>query len=382
MDVITTSDLHELVSVESRWCVSIYMPTHPAGRDGQQDAVRLRNLVTTAEQQLIARGMPGQEAGEFLKAVLKLPHDPASWGKRKQGLAIFRSEKAFANYWLASPPDERVVVDRRFHIKRLLPAIDASPQFYVLAVSRNQIRLLKVTWHGMEMLRPPGLPTNIKEALNLQGADRGEQVHSGMRGDLGKEAGVFHGQGGHRDTRKEELVEYFRIIDESLHPVLRESSWPLVLAGVEYELAIFREVSNIGRVAEEMLYGSFDYVEDHTLYRQALPIAQRFYDKERRQALAKYRSLADTNRASDDVEKVVPAAYQGRIDTLLVDYRAEKFGRFDPEKNRVEFISEPDPAMDLVELATAQTILHKGTVYAATPDELHATGPLWATFRY
>jgi hypothetical protein len=358
------------------------MPTHPAGREGQQDAIRLRNLVTIAEQQLIARGMGGHQAGELLKAILKLPHDPASWKKRKQGLAIFRSEKAFTNYRLTTPLDELVVVDRRFHIKRLLPAIHASPQFYVLAVSCNRIRLLKVTWQGMEVLHPPGLPANIKEGLNLQGADRGEQVHSGMRGDLGKEAGVFHGQGGHRDTQKEELVEYFRIIDEALRPVLRESSWPLVLAGVEYELAIFREVSKYNHIAEEMLGGSYDYVEDQMLYLHALPLGQKFYDRQRCQAIARYQSLADTNLASNEVEQVVPAAYQGRVDTLLVDYRAETFGRFHPERSWIEFVSEPDPALDLVELTIAQTMLHKGAIYAATPDELHVAGPLWAIFRY
>jgi hypothetical protein len=234
----------------------------------------------------------------------------------------------------------------------------------------------------MEMLHPKGLPANIKEALNLQGADRGEQVHSGMRGDLGKEAGVFHGQGGHSDTQKEELVEYFRIINKSLRPMLRENSWPLVLAGVEYEMAIFREVSDDSRIAEEILSGNFDYVEDKTLCIKSLPLAQQFYDKQRHRAIAKYRSLADTNLAVDDVEKVVLAAFQGRVDTLLVDYRAGKFGRFDPQRNRIEFVNEEDPTMDLVELATAQAILHKGNVYGVTPDELHTAGPLWATLRY
>jgi hypothetical protein len=382
MNVVTTSDLYELASAESKWCVSIYMPTHPAGREGQQDAIRLRNLVTTAEELLQMRGMRRQQAVELLKAILKLPHDPASWSKRQHGLAIFRSEKAFTNYWLATPFDEFVAVDERFQIKRLLPAINASPQFYVLAVSRNRIRLLKVSWPGMEMVHPKGLPDNIKKALNLQGADRGEQVHSGMRGDLGKEAGVFHGQGGHRDTQKEELVEYFRIINESLRPVLREKSWPLILAGVEYEMAIFREVSDDIRITEEILNGNFDYVEDKTLYTQALPLTQKFYDKQRHQAIAKYRSLADTNLTVDDVEKVVLAAFEGRVGTLLVDYRAGKFGRFDPERNRIEFVSEEDPTMDLVEMATAQAILHKGNVYGVTSDELHTAGPLWATLRY
>ena len=75
MDVLTMSDLRNLASIESGRCVSIYMPTHPVGREGQQDAVRLKNLVAAAEQQLIERGMRGVEARELLKPVLKLPHD-------------------------------------------------------------------------------------------------------------------------------------------------------------------------------------------------------------------------------------------------------------------------------------------------------------------
>ncbi|MEX2306260.1 MAG: hypothetical protein WD738_01630 [Pirellulales bacterium] len=62
MDLLTASDLHDLVCIEADRCVSIYLPTHPTGREGQQDAVRLNNLVTAAEQQLIGRGMRGVEA--------------------------------------------------------------------------------------------------------------------------------------------------------------------------------------------------------------------------------------------------------------------------------------------------------------------------------
>jgi hypothetical protein len=358
------------------------MPTHPVGREGQQDAVRLKNLVTAAENQLIARGMRGVEAREFLGPMLKLPHDGAIWGKRQHGLAIFRSEGVLFNYWLATPLDEAVIVGQRFHVKRLLPAISASQQFYILAVSRNRVRLLKATWHGIENLHPPGLPANIKEGLNLQIADRGEQVHSAMRGDLGKEAGVFHGQGGHRDTLKEELVEYFRLIAESVRPVLRETPLPLILAGVEYELALFRKVSEYTHIADEMLRGSFDYVEDHTLYTQASQLAQRYYDTERQQALAKYNALADTSLASDDIKTIVPAAHQGRIDTLFADHRAEEFGRYCPEGNCIEMTSQRDPTLDLVDLSIAQTIRHNGTVYAAAPGELPSAGPLRAIFRY
>ncbi len=382
MDLLTCSDLRALASVDDGWCVSITMPTHPVGREGQQDAVRLKNLVTAAEKQLIARGMRGVEARELLAPMLKLPHEGAIWEKRRHGLAIFRSEEKLLVYWLAMPLDEAVIVGQRFYVKRLLPAIRVSQQVYVLAASRNHVRLLKSTWQGIENLRPPGLPANIKEALNLQVADRGEQVHSGMRGDLGKEAGVFHGQGGHSDTLKEELVEYFRLIDESVRPVLRETPLPLILAGVEYELALFRMVSEYTQIADETLHGNFDYVEDYALCTQASQLAQRYYDTERRQALARYCALADTNLASDNIAKIVPAAHQGRIDTLFADPRAEEFGRYCPDRNCIEITSQPDPTLDLVELSIAQTIRHNGTVYAAAAGELPSACPLRAIFRY
>jgi hypothetical protein len=381
MNVVTMSDVRELVSIEDGRCVSIYMPTHPTGREGQQDEVRLKNLIAAAEQQLLDRGMRRVEAQELLIPISKLPHY-AEWQQRKQGLAIFRSEATFAHYCLDVPVEEKLVVGRRFYVKHMLSAIGAKPEFFILSISRNKVRLLKATSQGCERLHPAGLPSSMKQGLNLQVADRGEQVHSGMRGGLGKEAGVFHGQGGHRDTMKDELVEYFQLINQSIRPVLRQASWPLILAGVEYEIAIFRQMSDYAHIAGEVLYGGFDYASDRKLYLQALPIAQRFYDADRQNAFKKYRALVDRHLASDDIEEILPAAHESKIDTLFVDRSAEIFGRFDPAKKTIDIVSERDPALDLVELATIQTIRHMGTLYAARRDELPSAVPMCAIFRY
>ena len=63
-------------------------------------------------------------------------------------------------------------------------------------------------------------------------------MHSAMRGSLGKQAAVFHGQGGHNETHKDDLLQYFRLVDASLETVLRESQAPLLLAGVDYLLPL------------------------------------------------------------------------------------------------------------------------------------------------
>jgi hypothetical protein len=382
METVTMFDLNDLVSIFKEHCVSVFMPTHSAGREGQQDAIRLKNLVAVAEKQLIERGMRSVVAREMLQPLLELPHDADVWPSRKQGLAMFRSVSEFVTYRVSAPLEEAVVVGRRFHIKQLLPALNTNPHFYLLAASRNQVRLLKATWHGCETLQPFDFPSNIEEALNLQGADRVEQVHSGARGDQRKEGAVHHGQGGHRDTLKSEITDYFRLIDKSLQAVLYETSWPLILAGVAYEMAIFRDVSRYTRIADEMLLGGFDHLDDRSLYEQALPLAQRHYEKLMSKALEKYDDLADTSRASHEIEKIVPAAHAGQVDTLFVDYRASEFGRFQPDTNWVEFTNQRDPSLDLVDLATAQTILHRGTVYAVPQAELGNCSPLRAILRY
>lgn len=42
-------------------------------------------------------------------------------------------------------------------------------------------------------------------------------------------------------------------------------------------------------------------------------------------------------------------------------------------------MEEADPSLELVELAIAKAIAHRGTVYGVTPEEVQSTGPLCFT---
>jgi hypothetical protein len=99
-------------------------------------------------------------------------------------------------------------------------------------------------------------------------------------------------------------------------------------------------------------------------------------------AIAKYRQLVGSERASNAVEQIVPAAHAGRIETLLVDPRGAIPGRFDEAMNSIDFITEREPEYDLVESSVAQTLLHRGTVYPVGREELPSSRWLRAIFRY
>jgi hypothetical protein len=379
MNAVITTELRKLVSADNGHSISIYLPVQAAGTDARQDAIRLKNSIVTAEQSLIQHGMSGKEAYEFLRPIIKLP-PRTNETQGAQGLAIFHSHTTTVHYYVDIPFDELLIVGCSFHLRPLLPAVCADPEYFVLAFSQNHVRLLKCTLHGFERIELSGLPTNMTRGLNLQGADRGEQVHSGMRGVLGKEAAVFHGQGGHRDTLKGELVEYFRLIEKAMLPTLRRSNWRLILAGVRHEVAILRKTLAYTQIAERELDGCFDHVDDCTLHEKSLPIARCFIEPAR--GLQKYAEVADTKFASDDVEEILAAAHIGQIDSLIVARCGDVFGRFDAVAKAVKFVTRSDPDLDLVELAIAKTLLHGGSVCASTEDEVPRSGPLRAVLRY
>ena len=281
MNSVAMCDLRELVSSQPGSCVSIFMPTQLAGPDSRQDEVRLRGLVTRAKKLLVDGGILEEHTQELLRPISNLPLG-VGWRTRKQGLAVYRSHERFTAFWCDSPLKEGVFVGPQFFIRPLLTLVAPSVDFFVLALSRNQIRLLKATPIGFERLEVEGFPKNMEKALNLQIAERGEQVHTGMHQRLGKEAGVFHGQGGHRDTIKDEVVEFFQVISRALAPILNEHPWPLVLAGVNYELALFRQTSDYSQVVDEELCGNFDFVSDQALFDRGLPIARHYYETIRR----------------------------------------------------------------------------------------------------
>jgi hypothetical protein len=200
---------------------------------------------------------------------------------------------------------------------------------------------------------------------------------------LGKQAAVFHGQGGEPDTAKGELLQYFRSVAAALRPVLRESQAPLILAMVGYEAPILRGVCAYPHLADEMLAGNFDHATEKELHAKTLPIAKRVFAQNREDAAARYRELAHTKRTSDRLDVVLPAALEGRVETLFVDCRAMDLGTFNPATGRISYGGRPGvETEDLLDRAAVEGLLHQADVFAVPRSEMPCNSPVAAIFRY
>jgi hypothetical protein len=124
MNTLNRDDLRTLMGKHKGLCVSIFMPTHRAGTETQQDPIRFKNLLREAEERLLASGLGTPEAHELLKPAQRLLWDVHFWRHQSDGLALFLSPEVFRCYRLPFDFEELVVVTDRFHIKLLCSATD------------------------------------------------------------------------------------------------------------------------------------------------------------------------------------------------------------------------------------------------------------------
>ena len=81
-------DLDELLASDAQPAVSLYLPTHVAGRETRQDAIRLKNLLAQTAVRLHAEWRRS-EIDAFLAPAVSLVEDENFWRHRENGLAVF-----------------------------------------------------------------------------------------------------------------------------------------------------------------------------------------------------------------------------------------------------------------------------------------------------
>lgn len=211
-------------------------------------------------------------------------------------------------------------------------------------------------------------------------------MHSGSSSmQEGKDGtGVFHGH--HPgDEEKTNILRFFRVVNDGLNTMLEDKNIPMVLAGVEYLLSIFREASPYQNILRDSVTGNPDRENLKELQEEALKIVRPIFEESQKKAFEKYEQLNGQKNglATSDLLTAVKAAKFGQVETLFVPLGVQKWGRYDAQNNKVVLESEPGHENeDLLDLAAAETILNSGQVFAVPREQLPGNGDLAAILRY
>jgi hypothetical protein len=385
MDVLSRADLKSLIGQPGKWCVSLYMPTQRLGREQQQNPVRLKNMLAEAETKLLASGMRRPEVQKLMEPAEQLLWNREFWQHQSDGLAIFLSNDFFVSYRLPAEFEELLVTANSFHIKPLLPLLGRNGKFYVLGVSLNNIRLLEATADTVSEV-PLTFPTSIEKALCMDEPEKYLNMHSGSISTNPAKggAGIFHGHN-IEDEDKKNILRFFHIVDDGLNTLLEDKTIPIVLAGVDYLLPIYREASTYRNILAESLAGNPDRENLKELHEQAWDIVRPLFEESQKKAFEKFQQLSgqQSNLAATDISTAVKAAKFGQVETLFVPVGDQIWGQYDAENNKVTVASAPGlENEDLLDLAATETILNSGQVFAVPREQLPGDGDLAVILRY
>lgn len=388
--LLSRSELTELADSYDKWHISLYMPTRQRGDDVLENAIRFRNLLDEAEEQLVANGMRRPEAEELLAPARALEQDEVFWQQQSEGLAVFLARDLARKCRLPLELEEKVVVGERFHLKPLLSVLSNNGRFYILAVSQHETRLLEATRHrvcDIDLDDEEQIPETVVDLLRWEDPERRLQLHTAAQSTLHQGvAAVFHGHGvASQDDPKEKILRYFQRLDAGISDLLADDDAPLVAVADDFVLARYREANTYPHLVEQGVGIEPEQLDPAELHRRAWPVAQPVFERAEERARETYRHLQGTKpeRVSDRVEEVVRAAAAGRVDGLFVSRDEELWGRFDQESMSVEMHEEQQPGdRDLLDVAAVQTMLHDGWLFVVGREAVPDGGPLAAVLRW
>lgn len=363
-------------------CVSLFLPTGRAGPAAREGAIRLKNLLRQAEERLLALGLRTPEAQEFLKPAWNLVGDSLFWSYQSDGLAIFVGGGEMQKWRLPLRFEELVVVAGRFHVKPLLPLFTGDGRFHVLALSQNQVRLLLGTRHSVTEVPVEEVPTALADVLRADLVEKHLQFRTAATSGPGRQAVAYHGHGGADAGHKDDILRFFRRLDEGLRAYLAPEPVPLVLAGVDYLLPLYREASSYPHLVEGGVTGSPDRLTPEQLHAQAWALVEPHFRRALERAADKFAERVGTGLASAQLPEVLRAAREGRVEDLFVAVGVQRWGRIAPTGG-VAVHESPEPGdQDLLDLIAVETLFRRGTVYAVPPEVVPGGDCLAAVFRY
>lgn len=385
MDMLNNQDLEILLAERAGPCISLYMPTERMGMEVQQNPIRLKNLLTQAEEQLRTTEIQPSDQRDLLAPLQQMQDDYDFWQRQSDGLALFAAPNFFAGYRVPLKLDELVTVGDQFHIRLLLPLLSRDQRFFILALSLNQIQLFQATRYSLHEITLNDMATSMDEALRLDDPEKQAQFHTSTSspGNAGTRAAIFHGHAPDED-HKGDILRFFRQVDTGVTALLRDEQVPLVLVGVDYLHPLYHEANTYPHLAEHGVEGNPAELGAMTFHTQSWDIVKSRLDAARNDAISQYRALAAQNiRASDDVKTVLPAAAYGRVDILFLARGIQLWGDFDPQAGTTRLYAEAGPAnVDLLDMAAAETIKNGGSVYVVEPADMPGETPVSGIFRY
>lgn len=377
--MFTRNELDTLLEKQKNVNLSIFLATGVKEGNPQKGKIRFKNLIKKGAKELEKRGLDDGEIKKFTDPMEELVDYTKFWNALDKGFAIFATEDGIYHYNMPVEFDDTVVAKDHFYIKPLFPVFQRNGQYYVLAISQNDVRLLHCTRDEVSEVELEDVPKNFDDALQYDIPNPTLQQSARTPGGNA----VFHGHGYGMEDEKVDIGKYFQVVSQSLYKALDNKEIPMILAAVDYLHPIFKENNKYPKLMDEGIVGNPDNKNLKELQEEGWKLIKPHLEKEENEALDKYYNLIGSGKASHDIEVIVNAAYNQRIEALMIKEGAQLWGTYDSKNQKVEIGEGPDEEQEeLFNFAALQTFINRGKVYILEEEKMPENHKIAAVFRY
>ena len=363
-DVVTLVDLKALAGAADP-CITLIMPIP----NPLELAARLKCALRSVQKQLAERHTDAETASGLLAPIEQLAADMDTSRVWANSLIAFRSPSAFQHYWVRERLKDMAEVGERFEIRPLLAALAREQRFHLLAIGRHHVRLFRSTPHSTEEVRLEGIaPQNMQEFLYTRQPDHLLRNRMTAGPSIGSMKGVVFGTGTGSESEKEQdrFRHFLKAVERGVTKLLRRDAEPLILAGVEYDVAIYRQLNTYAHLLEQVIHGSPEGLTAQNLHERAWEIVKQCQSEPLQKALAHYRKQSGKALVLGDTDAIVKAAAEGRVAGLFLSENAGAGGR-------------PD---DPLNMAALETVLHGGWAFELNATDMPTKDSVTALLRF
>jgi hypothetical protein len=295
--VLSRADLKSFQAHRHYPSVSILAPTHRTAPLNKQDRIKVKNLVNKAIDRL---------HGEFKKrevsTVVKNLHDlvkKVDWQHTLDGLVLFASQKQSAAISLPFRVKPRAIIDETFATRDLVYAFNRAPAYRVLVLSHT-----------------PHLYNAWTTVLEEHTAKPFPMAHRGAGGGSKLPGGKGINRSGVRDDA---MRTFFRAVDDAVAALHKANPLPLVVVGVERNLAFYQEVTRQSGSIVGMLAGNHDKTTSSALGKLIWPVFESGATVRRTEALVQLDEAVSAHTHASGIAQVWREVAGAMCRTLLVE---------------------------------------------------------------
>jgi hypothetical protein len=382
---ITREDLLRLSQYHNTSCISIYIPTHRHGVEtlNGQDSLNLKNQVKEIRAKLASQGLTPRKIESLVNPVAGLIENSDFWRHQSDGLAVFVAENVFEKYLVPERLGGFNYISSEFYLAPLIPLFNITGTFHLLSLKKDSVRLHEGNKYGLTEIDITNIaPQQLEDSVGYD-FEQKQLQHRTLMG--GNKPGTFHGHSESDSKNKVEMLLFFREIDKGIMSILHnKQESPLVVCCLDYYMPLYREATTHKNLFQQHI--SFDpaSLDTKSLHEKAWEILEPHFASDLEERKARFPGALGKGKASSNVREIIPAAVQGKIDTLFIERNAEVYGIYDLTANSVIIDEKHEIAnVSLINLAAKKVFEQGGTVYILDrnqmPDGLEYISAL---FRY